>query len=109
FYKEKIILSINSYNLEILNCDLLVTHLSRHLLSFEYLARIRCSTVRTSVTMELGTMSHRSSALAVTLDRALESFTFGDCCRIDVVAFREDISLDLLRQCIFLCIVKSEL
>ena len=53
-------------------------------------------------------MCHRSSALSVTFDRALETFTFGDCCRIDVISLCEDISFDLLSKSIFLCIVKSK-
>ena len=59
--------------------------------------------------MELGTVCHRSSALAVTLDRALEAFTFGNRRCIYMISCRKDISLDLLSKCIFLCVVKSEL
>src|SRR5699024_91249 len=78
FYEKQVVLSVNSYYLKILNCDLFVTHLSRHLLAFEHLARIRCSAVGTGMTMELGTVCHRSSALSVTLNCALKTFTFGD-------------------------------
>src|SRR5699024_10455861 len=109
FNEEQVVLCVNSYDLKILNSDLLVTHLSRHLLALEYFTRIRCSTVGTSMTMELGTVCHRSSALAVTLDRALEAFTFGNRRCIYMISCCKDISLDLLSKCIFLCVVKSEL
>ena len=54
------------------------------------------------MTMELGTVSHRSSVLAVSLDCALEAFTFGNSGCIYLVASCEDISLDLLLYCIAL-------
>ena len=48
------------------------------------------------MTMELGAVSHRSSVLSVTLDGALEAFTFGDRGCVYLVACCEDISLDLI-------------
>ena len=59
--------------------------------------------------MELGTMSHRSSVLTESLDCALESLTFGNSSCIDLVACCEDVSLDLLCQCILLSVFKLEL
>ena len=93
---------------QVLNCNLLSTHLTWHLFTFEYFTRIGCRTVRTSVTMELRTVCHRSSALIVTLDCSLETFTFGDCCCIYLISCCEDISFDFLSQCIFFSIFKSE-
>ena len=60
------------------------------------------------MTMELRTMCHWTSVLAVPLDRALESLTFGDCRSIDLVACLEDICLDFLCKFIFSCILKLE-
>ena len=62
-------------DLKVLNGNLLGAHMSRHAFTLEYLARIRTSTVGTLMTMEFRTMSHRSSVLTMSLDRALESFT----------------------------------
>jgi len=61
------------------------------------------------MTVELRTMCHRSSVLIVSLDRALESFTFRDCSCIDLVASLKDISFDFLSQCIFISVLKFEL
>ena len=38
------------------------------------------------MTMELGTVSHRSSMLTILTNSALESFTLCDCCSIDSIA-----------------------
>ena len=46
------------------------------------------------MTMEFGTMSHRSSVLTMSLDRTLEAFTFGNSGCVDLVASCEDVSLD---------------
>ena len=59
--------------------------------------------------VELGTMSHRSSALTVSLDSALESFTFGNGGHIDLVTSDKDVSFDFLAQCIVFCIFQFEL
>ena len=61
------------------------------------------------MTMEFRTMSHRSSVLAKSLNCALETFTFGNCCCIDLVAFCEDISFNYICKVVFLSIVKFEL
>src|SRR5699024_2960808 len=61
------------------------------------------------VTVELGTMSHGSSVLSVSLDRALEAFTLGDSCGVYFIANLKDISFDLLCWSILLCVLKSEL
>ena len=106
---SRVVLSIYAHNLKILNGDLLVTHLSGHLLALEHLARIRCSAVGTCVTVELGTMSHGSSVLSVSLDRALEAFTLGDCCGVYLIANLKDVSLDLLRRSVLAGVLKSEL
>ena len=48
------------------------------------------------MTMELGTVSHRSSVLAVSLDGALETFTFGNSSCINLIACCEDVCLDFV-------------
>ena len=77
--------------------------------SFENLARIGASAVGTCMTMIFRTVSHRSSELAMSLDGALEAFTFGNCSSIDMISCCKDISLDLLSNLILAGIVKSEL
>ena len=57
----------------------------------------------------LGTVSHGSSGLAVTLDRALESLPLGNSGSIYLIAVCKDISLDLLCQAVLFCIFKTEL
>ena len=59
--------------------------------------------------MELGAVSHRASVLAVTLDGALEAFTLGNSSSIDLVAFCEDVSLDLIAKLVFGSILEEEL
>ena len=48
------------------------------------------------MTVELGTVSHGSSVLAMSLDGALEAFTFGNSGGINPIADGEDICLDLI-------------
>src|SRR5699024_146422 len=86
-----------------------MSHLAGHLLTLEYLAGIRCSAVGTCMTMVFGTVSHGSSGLSVSLDRALETFTFGDCSCVDVIACSKDISFDFLSNFIFCSVLESEL
>ena len=83
--------------------------MSRHAFTLEYLARIRTSTVGTLMTMEFRTMSHRSSVLAVSLDRALETFTFGNSGCIHLIAVSEDVSFDLVLYRILFCVLETEL
>ena len=47
--------------------------------------------------------------LAVTLDGALEAFALGDGCGIDLVAFCEDVSLDLVAELVFGSVLEEEL
>ena len=61
------------------------------------------------MTMEFGTMSHRSSVLSKSLNSALESFTFGDCSCIDLIACCEDVCFDLICKIVLCCILKFEL
>ena len=61
------------------------------------------------MTVELGTVLHRSSVLAESLDGALEAFTFGDCRCIYMIADRKDVCLDLLRNLVLACVLKTEL
>jgi hypothetical protein len=61
------------------------------------------------MTMEFGTVSHRSSVLSVTLDRALETFSLADRGRVNLVACLEDISLDLLLYLVVARVLKTEL
>ena len=58
--------------------------------------------------MEFGTVSHGASVLAMSLDGALESFTFGNSGCIHFISGSKDISFDFLSQCIFGRIVKFE-
>ena len=59
--------------------------------------------------MILGTVLHRASVLAVTLDGALEAFALGHCGNIDLVAFCKDVSLDLVAELIVGSVLKTEL
>ena len=60
------------------------------------------------MTMEFGTVSHRSSVLTMSLDCALETFTFGNSGCINLVACSEDISFDFVLYRILFCIVETE-
>ena len=86
-----------------------MSHLSGHLLALEYLARIGAGAVGTSMTVELGTVSHGSSVLSVSLDGALEALTFGDGRHINLVACGEDVCLNLLRQSVAFRILELQL
>ena len=86
-----------------------MSHVTWHMFSFENLARIGASAVGTCMTMIFRTVSHRSSGLAMSLDGALEAFTFGNCSSIDVISCCKDVSLDFLSNLILAGIVKSEL
>ena len=59
--------------------------------------------------MELGTVSHRTSVLSQSLDSALESFSFGNCSSVDLVALCKDISLDHIAKIVICCVLKLEL
>ena len=48
------------------------------------------------MSMEFGAVTHRSSGLSVTFDRALESFTFACCCYVNLVTGFKDICFDFL-------------
>ena len=54
-------------------------------------------------------MSHGTSVLSVSLDRALESFSFGDRRCVDLISGFKYISLDLISKCIIAHIFKFEL
>ena len=105
----KILVGINSDNLKILDGDSLGTHMSRHSLALLYAARSRSGAVRALMSVEFGTMRHRSSGLAETLDGALKAFALGDRGCVDLVAYREDISLDLILHLVVSGILKAEL
>ena len=45
----------------------------------------------------------------MSLDRTLETFTFGNSCCINVIAVCKDISFNFLSYCIFSSVIKSEL
>ena len=107
--QNQIVVSVNLNDLQILNSHLSVSHVTRHLLALEYLAGIGTCTVGTGMTMIFGTVGHRSSGLTVTLDGALESFTFGNSRGIDLVAFCEDVGLDLILYGILFCVIETEL
>ena len=83
--------------------------MSRHSLALEYTARGGTCTIGTLMTMELGTMSHRSSVLSKSLDCALEALTFGDCRSIYLIACSEDVSFDLCTKGVLLSVLKLEL
>ena len=51
--------------------------------------------------MELGTVLHRASVLAETLDRALEAFALRNSRGIDMIAGCEDVSLDLIADLVW--------
>ena len=59
--------------------------------------------------MEFGTVSHRTSVLSKSLNSALETFTFGNCSCVDLVAFCKDISFDHITQVVLSCVLKFEL
>ena len=48
------------------------------------------------MTMKLRTMSHRSSGLSMSLNSTLETFTFGDCGCINLIACCEDVSFNFI-------------
>ena len=58
--------------------------------------------------MELGTMCHRSSVLSISLDGALEAFTLGNSGCVNLIACREDVSLNLIFYGILFSILKLE-
>ena len=60
------------------------------------------------MSVELGTVSHGSSVLSVSLNRALETFSFGNRRRVDLVAGRENVSLDLILYGILFRVVKLQ-
>ena len=82
--------------------------MSRHSLALEHFTRGGTCTVGTLMAMEFGTVSHGTSVLAVSLDRALESLTFGDRGHINSVTVRKDIRLDLASKCIFFCVLQLQ-
>src|SRR5699024_3862411 len=95
-YQKQVILSIHANHFQILDCDSHAAHVSGHSLALEHLAGRGAGAVGTLMTMELGTVSHRSSVLTKSLDRALESLTFGDRGCVNLVASRKDVCLDLV-------------
>ena len=107
-YQEQVLVSIHSYDFQILNGDLHAAHVARHPLALEHAARRGAGAVGTLMAMEFGTVSHGTSVLSESLDGALESFSFADCRSVDFVACREDISLDFLSQRILGCVFESE-
>ena len=70
--------------------------MTRHSFALKYASRCGCRTVGTLMTMELGTVSHRSSVLTMSLDGTLETFTFGNSSCIDFIACCEDVCLDFV-------------
>ena len=78
-----------------------MSHLSWHFFTFEYFTWVRCSTVRTCMTMVFRTVSHRSSGLSMSFDCALETFTFADCSCVNFVSCCKNIAFDFLSECHF--------
>ncbi len=103
-----IVFCVYANDLKVLYCNLYISHVTRHVFSFEYFTRIGASTIGTSMTMIFGAVSHRSSGLSMSLDSTLETFTFGDCSCIDVIAVCKDVSFNFLSYCVFCSIFKSE-
>ncbi len=86
-----------------------MAHMSRHPFALEHAARGGGGTVRTLMAMELGTMGHRTSVLAIPLHGALEAFSLGDRGGIDLIARGEDVGLDLILYGVLLGVLKTEL
>ena len=80
-----------------------------HSLAFADVGRCGAGAVGTLMTVELGTVGHGSSVLAVSSDRALIAFALGDGSDIDLVAFGEDVSLDLVFHTVISRVFKAEL
>ena len=108
FDQNQILVRIHSHYFQVLNGNLNASHVAGHSFALEDSARIGRRSVGTLVAMELGTVSHRSSVLSQSLDCALEAFTLGNCSRVDLVAFREDIGLDLIAELIICSVFKLE-
>ena len=56
--------------------------------------------------VELGAVAHRSSVLSKSLDRTLEAFALCNCGCVDLVAFREDVSFDLVAELVLSSVLK---
>ena len=108
-YEEQIVFRIHPYNLKILNRNLYATHMTGHSLALEHTARRGARTIGTLVTMEFGTMGHGASVLSVSLDRALESFSFGNGRCVDLVPGCKHIRFDFASKRIFFSVFKFEL
>ena len=106
--QNQVIVNINLDNLQILNGNLLAAHVAWHSLALEYAAWCCSGTVGTLMAMELGTMCHRSSVLSISLDGALEAFTLGNSGCVNLIACREDVSLNLIFYGILFSILKLE-
>ena len=61
------------------------------------------------MTMEFGTVHHRSSVLTKSLNSTLEAFSFADCRSINLVSCCKDISLNLSTKCVLISVLKLEL
>ena len=82
--------------------------MSGHTLSLVYTAGRGAGTVTSLMTMELGTVGHRSSVLSVSLDRTLISLTFGNSRCVDLVSLFKDISLYFLGYLIVRSVLELE-
>ena len=107
--QQQIVFSINFYDLKVSDGSLYRSHMAGHSLALQYAARSGCGAVGTLMSVELGTVLHRSSVLAESLDRALISLTFGNGSRVDLVTDLENVSLDLVCYLVVCSILESEL
>ena len=106
--QNQILVRIYSHYFQVLDRNLNAAHMSGHSFALEDSAGIGRRSVGTLVTVELGAVAHRSSVLSESLDCALEAFTFGNCSCIDLVAFCEDVSLDLVAELVLCSVFKLE-
>ena len=106
FDQNKILVRIHSHYFQVLDRNLNAAHVTGHSLALVDSARIRRRSVGTLMTVELGTVAHGSSVLSQSLDSALEAFTFCNCSDIDLVAFCEDVSLDLVAELVICSVFK---
>ena len=108
-YQNKVLVCIDPHDRKVLHRNFHAAHVSRHTFALEYLTGRGAGAIGTLMAMELGTVCHRSSVLTVSLDRALESLTFGDRRRVHSVASLEDVRLDFAAERILVRILKLKL
>ena len=107
--QDEVLLGIDADNGKVLHGNALVTHVTGHLDALEDARRVSALTDGTRMTLEVGTVRHRTAALTPALDATLETLTLGGTDDVDLLDIGEIGDGDDLADLVLLAVLDADL